>query len=157
MKQASKFCISFLILVSNIAFAAMNTPVGWWKTIDDETGKVKAIVQITESKNKTLVGKIIKIYPRPGYDQNEICNACEGERHNKPIVGMVFLEKLNRSADTANAWTNGQILDPKNGKVYHCNVSLSENGENLNVRGYLGLPLFGRTQTWIRVNNLNEV
>lgn len=132
------------------------SPIGLWKTIDDTTGKPKAIIQISETADKTLVGKILKIFPAPGHDQNERCTACEGDRHNQKIVGMVFLEKLKRESDNKRIWSGGEILDPKNGKVYHCNVNLSDNSQRLNVRGYIGLPLFGRTQTWLRVANIEK-
>ena len=93
------------------------------------------------------MGKIIKIYPRPGHDQNPLCTACEGERHNQRIVGMRIMEKLQQNKKNMNAWTDGKILDPNNGKVYNCNIQLIENNKKLQVRGYLlGLPLFGRSQ-----------
>lgn len=155
MKLINKLTPVCFLFLANMALAN-NSPVGLWKTIDDESGQPKAIVQITQNAQQKLFGKIIKIYPSPGNDQNEVCKACKGERHNQPIVGMVFMENLIPSPDNANTWSNGQILDPKSGKVYHCNLTVSKNGENLNVRGYIGLPLFGRTQTWIKVDNLNQ-
>lgn len=137
------------------AYAAdsATSPVGYWKTIDDVTGQPKAIVQITETSNHSLQGQIIKIYPRPGFDQNELCDACKGDKHNKRIVGMVILEKLQQDKQNAAIWDDGEILDPKNGKTYHCKIQLIENGEKLSVRGYIGIPLFGRSQTWLRVRS----
>lgn len=144
---------TFALAASNASNNAKETPIGLWKTIDDVTGKPKAIVQISETTDKMLVGKILKIFPQPGHDQNELCTACEGDRHNQRIVGMVFLEKLKQNVDNKKIWSGGEILDPKNGKVYHCNVNIADNAEKLNVRGYIGLPLFGRTQTWVRAND----
>lgn len=137
-------------------FALDNTisPIGYWKTIDDVTGKPKAIVQISEKKDKTLVGQILKIYPDPGVDENEICTACSGNKHNKRIVGMTILEGLTQNKDQANEWNGGKILDPKNGKEYHCLVQAVDQGQKLNVRGYIGIALFGRSQTWLRVDNI---
>lgn len=129
-----------------------SSPIGYWKTIDDVTGEPKAIIQINNTPQHTVYGRIIKIYPRPGYDQNELCTACEGVRHNQPIVGMIVLQGLKQSRDHQNEWQGGDILDPKNGKLYHCYIRLAEDNSKLHVRGYIGLPLFGRSQTWIRVS-----
>lgn len=133
-------------------FAADLSPVGYWRTIDDVTGKPKAIIQISANADKILSGRILKIFPRPGYDQNEVCTACDGAKHNQRIVGMVILEDLKPSKDDATAWEDGQILDPKTGKVYHASITMIDDGARLKVRGYIGTPLFGRTQTWIRVS-----
>jgi len=147
--------ICSLWLLQVIAANINSSPVGLWKTIDDETGKPKAIVQISETANKTLSGKILKIYPRPGYDQHELCAACKGENHNKPIVGLVILKDLVQDSKNQDEWNGGDILDPKNGKTYHCKIQLAKNGQQLRVRGYIGIPLFGRSQVWLRTTNLN--
>ena len=142
-------------LAESIAQNAL-TPVGYWKTIDDTTGKPRGIVQLWTMPDKTLVGKIIKIYPRPGHSPNEACHACQGDKHNQPIVGMVFMEQLKQDQDNSNKWTDGKILDPQNGKTYHCNLLVTEQGKTLRVRGYIGLPLFGRSQEWHKLNSLTE-
>lgn len=159
MKKITKLivvCFSFVLLQAAYAEKdfAQNTPIGLWKTIDDVTGRPKAIVEIWETPEKTLYGRILKVFQQPGRIQNEVCNACEGERHNKRIVGMTIMENLKRSKGNANEWENGKILDPKNGKTYNCLIRLTEGGKKLNARGYIGMPLFGRTQTWVRVNGL---
>lgn len=157
MKFLAKFILLFcsLWLLQVIAASNNSSPVGLWKTIDDETGKPKAIVQISETRDQTLTGRILKIYPRPGYDQHELCAACTGANHNKPIVGLVILENLVHDKKNTDEWNGGNILDPKNGKTYHCTIQLLNKGERLRVRGYIGLPLFGRSQTWLRTNDLN--
>lgn len=129
------------------------SPIGYWKTIDDVTGNPKAIVQIWQQPDKTLWGRILKIFPRPHHDQNELCTACKGERHNQPIVGMTIIKRLKLAKDITLQWRGGEILDPKNGKIYHSLINLTENGQKLRVRGYIGLPLFGRSQTWFRVDD----
>lgn len=126
-----------------------NSPIGYWKTIDDITGKPKSIVQISRSSDQMLTAKVIKIFPANSIHQNKICTACSGDKHNKPIVGMVIMSGL-KSAE--KQWTNGHILDPENGKTYKCTVRLTEQGKKLNVHGYVGFPLFGRSQTWERVD-----
>jgi len=126
-----------------------NSPTGYWQTIDDVTGQPKAIVKIDQLPNQSLSAHILKIYPQPGQDQNPRCTECKDERHNQRIIGLQIMEDLKQDKKNRQAWTNGKILDPKNGKIYHCNIQLMENNK-LQVRGYIGLPLFGRSQTWIR-------
>jgi uncharacterized protein (DUF2147 family) len=135
-------------------FAANEMQNSLWQSIDDVTGKPKAIIRISESASHTLQGTIIKIWPRPGFDQHELCSACKGDLHNKPIVGMTIFSGMQQDSDSTNNWSGGEILDPHNGKTYHCKMELINNQE-MNVRGYIGMPLFGRTQTWHRVNDIN--
>lgn len=154
------FIVMTLFFLTPNLFAAYGKniylPTGFWQTIDDVTGQPKAIVEITRTANNNIMGRIIKIYPRPGQSQNELCIACRGKQHNARIVGMVIMENLAQNRNNFSEWNGGQILDPKNGKTYTCNIRLLENGQKLNVRGFIGLPLFGRTQTWHRVNSMLE-
>lgn len=159
MKKMTKIfiaCFSFFLLHHVYALPTANSPVGLWKTVDDVTGKPKAIIQIWETANKELFGRILKVYPRPGYNQNELCLACEGEKHNKRIIGLVIIEKLRQNKENVSQWIGGRILDPKNGKVYHSQIQMTDGGKKLNIKGYIGLPLFGRSQTWYRVDSLNQ-
>jgi len=125
--------------------AELNTPVGTWKNIDDKTGEAKALIQITESGGK-LEGKIIKLL-KSDDGPNPVCKECDGERKNKPIEGMTILWGLSKDGDE---WNGGQILDPKNGKIYKAKMSLDDGGRKLNVRGYIGFSLMGRSQVWLR-------
>jgi len=155
MKKLLLIVTSLLaVFTAQVILAATGSPVGLWKTIDDVTGKPKAIVRITESSG-VLQGTIIKIFPSPGKDQNELCDACKGSLHNKRIVGMTILRGLKADNNNPGRWDGGKILDPKNGKTYNCNIQLSDNSGSLNVRGYIGISLFGRTQTWNRVSGSN--
>ncbi len=149
--------IILICLFPSLSTANENSPVGYWKTMDDVTGKPKAIIQLWQNTDKTLSGRILKVFPHPGQDQIAICKACPGERHNQPLVGLVFLKNLKQNQTVSNHWMNGEILDPKNGKIYHSTLNLTNNGQKVNVRGYIGLPLFGRSQTWIRVSGLETV
>lgn len=155
MKKLSFITIFFAYFTLQSAYATL-TPNGFWKTIDDVSGKPRAILHISETPNKTFAGRIVKTFPGPGENHNDICTACQGERHNKHILGMVILENLKQNQNNINEWTGGQILDPKSGKIYHCSLKVVENGQKLRVRGYIGLPLFGRSQTWIRVTSPDE-
>jgi uncharacterized protein (DUF2147 family) len=122
------------------------SPVGLWKNIDDVTGKPKALIRITES-NGELTGKIEKLFRPANQDQNPVCEKCEGARKNQPVIGMVFMSGLKKNG---NEYTGGEILDPDNGKTYKSKVTLTDGGKKLNVRGYIGVPMLGRSQTWIR-------
>lgn len=128
------------------AASAAASPVGRWQTIDDETGKPRAIVRVTEAGG-VLTGRIEKLIDpsRP----NPTCDACEGDRKGKPIEGMAFLTGLKPNED-GSAWEGGEILDPNNGKVYRARAKLVDGGRKLEVRGFIGVALFGRTQTWLR-------
>lgn len=148
MKKFGKFLLIALCTTS-VCYAEAS-PVGTWQTIDDATGKPKAIVKI-EEKDNVLAGKIVKIFPQPGESADKLCAECQGDKHNQPIVGMSIISGLK--ADKENKqWGKGEILDPANGKTYNCNARLTENGTKLNVRGYIGMPLLGRSQTWVRVD-----
>ncbi len=153
MKKIIVIILSFLSSAAVYALNHQITPLGEWKTIDDVTGQPKAIVRITQASDGFLSGQILKIFPSPGHDEHELCAACNGDKHNQPIEGMVILEGLKQDQKNANEWINGHILDPKTGKVYRSMIQLMENGSSLKVRGYIGLPLFGRTQTWTKVNS----
>lgn len=129
-----------------VALAAeFTTPVGTWKNIDDKTGQAKALIQITESGGK-LEGKIIKVL-KSDDGPNPVCKECDGERKNKPVEGMTIMWGLSKDGDE---WNGGQILDPKNGKIYKAKMSLDDGGRKLNVRGYIGFSLMGRSQVWLR-------
>ena len=131
----------FFILFIQISYG--QTIFGKWKTIDDINGKEKGIVEIYEYKGK-VYGKVIEIFEA---DKKHLkCDKCEGDDHNKPILGMNILRGLKKNGD---AYEGGKIIDPKNGKSYHCKITL-EGKDKLVVRGYIGISLFGRSQTWIR-------
>lgn len=128
------------------AFAQTGTPAGLWKNIDDETGKPKALIRITES-NGVLTGQIEKLFRDANEDQNPKCDKCEGARKDQPIIGMTILSNLKKDGDE---YAGGEILDPNNGKVYKSKLHLTDGGKKLSVRGYIGVPMLGRSQTWVR-------
>lgn len=132
-----------LILFSVFSTQAQSI-LGQWKTIDDETGKAKSVVEIYEN-NGVLYGKIIEIVDKS--KQDAVCESCDGANKGKKIKGMIILEGFKKKGST---WEGGTILDPNSGKVYKCNLNL-ENSDKLKVRGYVGVSLFGRTQYWQRV------
>ncbi len=137
--------LALLALVPAV-HAATNTPVGTWQTIDDETGKAKSIVQIEDMGGK-LQGKVIKVL-QSDQGPHPICKKCDGPRHNKPVEGMTILWGMQRDDDE---WVDGHILDPNNGKTYKCKMTMLDGGQKLEVRGFIGFSLFGRSQVWERV------
>ena len=120
-------------------------PIGTWKTIDDHTGKEKSHVRIYETKGGNLQGDVAKILDPA--KENATCAACTGTRKNKPVKGMIILWGLKKDGDE---WSGGQILDPEKGKQYQCIIKPKGKNE-LEVRGYAGFSLIGRTQVWPRV------
>lgn len=122
------------------------TPLGTWKTIDDESHQPRALVRISE-KDGRLSGRIVKLFRAPGEDPDPHCGKCEGERRDKRVIGMQILWGVHRDGD---AWSGGEILDPETGKIYRVTLHPSPDGRRLEVRGYIGFPLLGRTQVWRR-------
>jgi len=130
------------------AAAAQPTPVGLWKTIDDSTGQPRSLVRITESAG-VLTGRIEKgLGPQQG---DSVCSKCTDERKDQPLVGMALIRNVKPRDGDASTWDGGDITDPDNGKVYRVRLRPQDEGRKLEVRGYIGAPLLGRTQTWVRV------
>lgn len=134
-----------LLFVLPITLFAQNSILGKWKTIDDNTGKEKSILEITE-RNGKVYGKILKIFTQPGEEPDPVCDKCpeDDARYKKKIIGMEIIKDMVRDGDE---YTGGSILDPEVGKIYRCKLWTEDN--DLNVRGYWG-PFY-RTQTWKRV------
>ena len=126
---------------------AQAIPAGLWKTIDDETKQEKSLVRISEAGG-VYIGRIEKLLDPT--KQGTLCDKCSDERKDKPVLGMVIIKGVKPS-DDAGRWDGGEILDPNNGKTYKVRLTPTDGGKELEVRGYVGAPLLGRTQTWIRV------
>ncbi len=134
----------FLISVLFVSNTYAQSIVGKWKTIDDETGKEKSIVEIYLKDGKAF-GKIIKLFREPNEDQDPICDLCTDYRKDKKVLGMTIITDMVKDDDE---WEDGEILDPKNGKIYDCKLWV-EDGK-LQVRGYVAF--FFRTQTWLKAD-----
>jgi uncharacterized protein (DUF2147 family) len=152
-----KYLLLGLLIVLSIqtVFSAtandMSSPVGAWKTVDDVTGRVLAIIQIAQLPDGSLAGTLIKTFPLKSDTETHICSLCDKKdpRYNKPYLGMTILTGFKYSGK-GTLWTDGNVLDPKRGSVYRCQLRVVDGGKKLNVRGYIGIPLLGRTQTWLR-------
>jgi uncharacterized protein (DUF2147 family) len=135
-----------LLCLSALALRAADsaaTPAGRWRTVDDKTGKPKAIILLYQEKG-LLFGRVETLVDP---DAVKICDKCSDERKGQAVTGMVVVRRMKKDGDE---YTGGDILDPKNGSVYRCKMRLVDQGRKLSVRGYLGFSLFGRSQTWIR-------
>ena len=140
----SACCIAF-----SAGTASAQTPdpaVGVWKTIDDKTNQPASLIKI-EQVNGVLEGTIIKTFPKPNETPLVYCNLCKDDRKDKPIVGMKIMTDLKQ--DQPGVWSGGKILDPKEGEVYKVKIA-TEDGKKMDVRGYIGVPLLGRTQVWYK-------
>lgn len=142
-----KIILLFIFLLPSLAYAI--DPLGGtnWKTIDDKTNQVTAIIQFNEDENGSLTAKIKKVLV-PG--EEDICKSCIGEFKNKSLKDLVIVTGLKKVRE--NEYENGKILDPDTGKIYKFNARIENNGKKLVGRGYLGLSLIGRNQIWYRIN-----
>ena len=120
--------------------------LGVWKTIDEKTNQPSSLIRLDE-KNGELIGTVTELIPTPGETLVTHCNLCKDERKGKPITGMIIMKGLKRSSP--GVWSGGEILDPEEGEIYKVKIN-TVNDKTLEVRGYIGIPLLGRTQTWVR-------
>ena len=142
-----KILISLVLAAAAGSVLAQRTPVGLWKSIDDETQAEKSQVRISDAGG-VLTGKIEKIAEAGKQDSK--CEKCSDERKDKPVLGMLIIRNAKADADKEH-WEGGDILDPTNGKVYKLRLKPVDGGKKLEVRGFIGVALLGRTQTWLRV------
>ena len=141
-----KTLLASLLLAAAGSVMAQATPAGLWKTIDDETKAEKSLVRITDNGG-VYTGKVEKILS----DKPDAkCTECTDARKDQPVQGMVILRDIKQDPSDKTLWVGGDILDPNNGKVYKVRLKPVDGGKKLEVRGYIGTPMLGRTQTWIR-------
>jgi uncharacterized protein (DUF2147 family) len=139
-----KFFSLTLFLLSAQLVLGQKEIIGIWKNTDDEDGKEKSHIEIYESQGK-LKARIIKLLPAA---ESTICSKCSGNNKNKPLEGMEIMWGLTKTNE--KEYSNGEILNPKNGKIYSCNITL-ETPTKLKIRGFLGFSFIGKTQYWYRV------
>jgi uncharacterized protein (DUF2147 family) len=139
--------VTSLLLNGASCLASSPGIAGQWKTIDDKTGKEKSIVEIY-LENGVALGRIIRVLDEPDGGRGLKCDKCQGELKDQPIIG---LQIINGMTPGSGEWGGGTILDPDNGKTYRCKITLGADGNHLQVRGFIGISLLGRTQVWRRV------
>ncbi|MCD6047235.1 MAG: hypothetical protein K0S08_882 [Gammaproteobacteria bacterium] len=157
-------CCASLISLSHAAFGdmknsttsseAQTTPAGYWQTIDDVTNLPRSIVKICQLNDKKLYGRIIQVNYRQNEGPQDICNLCghNDPRYNQLNLGMIILEGLE-ATPYPTIWDDGKVLDPVNGKVYDAKITLAPDGKSMTLRGYIGISLLGRSQTWTRIDS----
>lgn len=143
MKIWKVLCSLVLVVGYFPVVLAAASPEGVWTSLDDTTGAKRAEIRLTVSGN-TLNGSVVKVYPQPG--DRGICVNCPGAFKDKKVLGLGIVWGLKDEGN--GVWSGGYILDPKIGKVYR--VKMTVDGDKLHVRGYIGVSLIGRTQTWVR-------
>ena len=146
LKIAAYFLLTLFFSFANIVSAQSPDLVGLWKTIDDKTGKPRSLVRINETNGEysaTIEKGLLAT------DANEaVCDKCTDDRKNQKLIGMTIAKGLKKNG---TQYDGGEILDPDNGKIYRCKMKLDETGNMLEVRGYIGISLLGRSQIWNRV------
>lgn len=144
-----RLCVA-IALSANALFAmagnGMSTPVGVWRIVD-ETGDPKALITISE-KDGEYVGALTKSLGRSDALERR-CNDCTDWRKGRKLQGLEIIRGLRKAPDS-DEYTGGKILDPDSGSEYGCKMRVVDGGRKLEVRGYFGISLLGRTQTWIR-------
>lgn len=142
------FTALIMISIFGFAFADVEgvTPVGVWRVLGDKSGEAEALVRITEHDG-IYEGRIISLFPRPGVSPDVRCDECTGPRKNLPVKGLVIMTGLRR---VGAEYTGGEILDPESGDLYQCSLKVSVDNRKVFVRGFIGISLLGRTQTWLR-------
>jgi uncharacterized protein (DUF2147 family) len=141
-----RFAAALSLVLSSACALAQMTPVGLWKTIDDDGKTEKSLVRIAESGG-VLSGTIEKIFDPAKVDGK--CEKCTDERKDKPVLGMTIIRNARQDADDKTIWTGGEILDPNNGKTYKTRLKPVDGGKTMEMRGYIGFLY--RTQVWQRV------
>lgn len=138
--------VAVLLMSMHLSFAASSTPAGLWQSIDDKTNKPRSLIRISEQNGE--YSAVIEKGLLPTDTGDAICDKCKDERKNQPIIGMTIVKGMKQNGDK---YDGGNILDPEEGKVYKCKMTLNEAGDELEVRGYIGISLLGRSQIWTRV------
>ena len=134
------------------AYADNNTTpsiLGYWQQINDANNQPQSIMYLSLDKNNQLVGKVVTGFLVNGKPPQSTCANCPSPFTNKPILGMQILWGFTQSNDTQ--WAGGHILDPDKASIYRCTLTLQNDGKDLKVHGYIGIPLLGRTQIWHRL------
>lgn len=145
MKAHLKACLTIALVSLTGAALAQTSPVGLWKTIDDDTNQEKSFVRIVDASG-TLSGKIEKILDPT--KQDSTCEKCTDGRKNQKVLGMTIIENVKKAAGE-EYWDSGTILDPNNGKTYKVRLTPKDGGKVLEVRGFIG-PFY-RNQKWLRL------
>jgi uncharacterized protein (DUF2147 family) len=145
--ELASVALCMLVISVPLVGVPQRTAAGLWERVD-ESGAPVAWFRIIDC-NGVYQGKMVKIFPRPGEDpSNWRCTACQDDQKNAPVIGLTFIKGMRRNG---LAYEGGSILDPRSGLVYSARMELSPDGDQLEVRGYLGIPILGQSEFWRRI------
>ncbi len=154
MRMSRSKCLAMLIGgaaalgLATGAAAADPSAAGLWQKTED--GKPVVWVLIVDHDG-VFEGAFAKMFPKPGEKGDFACNKCEDDRKDKPLLGLSFIRDMKHKSGSALEYEGGNILDPRDGSIYHALMSVSEDGQTLHLRGYIGIPMLGKTEDWSRV------
>ena len=143
-----RLALAAILLLMISAPAWSEGLAGLWQEYDDETGKVEALIRIEKAADDSYEGRIEKLIPDVAANAARTCSRCQGDLRNKPLLGLRILFGMKRT-DKLD-FDGGQVVDPDDGKVYHCHIRLAEDGKSIEVTGYIGAKWLGQSETWRR-------
>ena len=130
--------------------SALQTPAGLWQAVDDDTKQPTGWFLITNHEG-IYSGIIAKMFLKPGEDPNAVCSQCKDDRLNHTWLGLEIIRDMKQDPDKPEKYIDGTILDPRDGKIYKANMTVTPDGQTLVVRGYIGISLLGKNQYWTRL------
>lgn len=148
MRTVSLIKQTFIVLVvASASFAQADSAEGRWVSISDVNDEKESVIEIKKAEDGTLEGQIVHLFREDA--KGETCQDCPEPFKDQPILGLKLMWGLENSGDEGE-WSGGEIIDPEDGSIYSVKLETSDDGTELELRGYIGISLFGRSQTWVR-------
>lgn len=144
---------AWMMILGSLSLASVANAAdlnGIWRTIDDKSGVVRAHIQMAKQPDGSYIGTLIEDFPAPGEKPLVNCTKCPAPYTNKPIIGLQILKGFKEDPKNPNNFIDGKVLDPRNGHIYSGKAKLSADGRKFRLRGYVGVSVLGRSQTWLR-------